>query len=218
VFEWHGCLGLYDRNYGSVEFANGVIRLLFTFENKREAFQGIEEELIPVSWDSRRYLIPPEYMIEFCNDVNAGWEPRERLHGNYLLRVGDEKTEVSGFPTVPYEYRSYLITRPIEVEIITVGTSRTHSGIFRFKETQVTLNAGETQGLLVGMELYVFEPDRIAESVEVVKVWDETSEGIMTQTLIGETAPQVGWKLSTRLSWKREKKGDGSQADTADTK
>src|SRR4051794_35396247 len=40
VFEWHGCLGLYDRNYGAVTWTNGRIRLSFTFENQREVFRG----------------------------------------------------------------------------------------------------------------------------------------------------------------------------------
>src|SRR5262245_23771504 len=41
VFEWHGCLGLYDRNYGAVAWTNNRIRLSFTFENTRKGFQGI---------------------------------------------------------------------------------------------------------------------------------------------------------------------------------
>jgi hypothetical protein len=46
VFEWHGCLGLYDRNYGAVTLKDRRIRLSFTFPNKREGFQGIAEEFI----------------------------------------------------------------------------------------------------------------------------------------------------------------------------
>src|SRR2546423_2772553 len=55
VFEWHGCLGLYDRNYGAVTCKNGRIQLSFTFENQRKGFQGIAPELIPISWGPRRY-------------------------------------------------------------------------------------------------------------------------------------------------------------------
>jgi len=38
VFEWHGCLGLYDRNYGTVAWINGCVCLSFTFENARKGF------------------------------------------------------------------------------------------------------------------------------------------------------------------------------------
>ncbi|OGV42527.1 MAG: hypothetical protein A2X46_04470 [Lentisphaerae bacterium GWF2_57_35] len=46
VFEWHGCLGLYDRNYGHVTETNGRIRLSFAFKNERKGFQGIAEEFV----------------------------------------------------------------------------------------------------------------------------------------------------------------------------
>jgi hypothetical protein len=48
LFEWHGCLGLYDRNYGAVTETNGQLRLSFAFENKRKGFQGVAEQLIPI--------------------------------------------------------------------------------------------------------------------------------------------------------------------------
>src|SRR5262245_32032 len=35
VFEWHGCLGLYDRNYGAVAWTNGRVRPSFTYKNER---------------------------------------------------------------------------------------------------------------------------------------------------------------------------------------
>src|SRR5262245_45423175 len=41
VFEWHGCLGLYDRNYGPVSVEDGRVRLEFSFENIREGFRGV---------------------------------------------------------------------------------------------------------------------------------------------------------------------------------
>src|SRR5262245_11234809 len=53
VFEWHGCLGLYDRNYGPVAEKDGKLSLSFTFENSREGFHGIAPELVPVSWGAR---------------------------------------------------------------------------------------------------------------------------------------------------------------------
>jgi len=53
VFEWHGCAGLYDRNYGTVREANGKIRLGFTFSNNQKGFQGISPELVPVAWGKR---------------------------------------------------------------------------------------------------------------------------------------------------------------------
>lgn len=42
LFEWHGCLDLYDRNYGSVVSEKEMQRFTFTYSNLREGFQGIE--------------------------------------------------------------------------------------------------------------------------------------------------------------------------------
>jgi hypothetical protein len=123
LFEWHGCLGLYDRNYGTATQKGDRIQLAFTFENDRDGFQRISPELIPVPWGARHYLIhliPADNFVGFCNAVNEGSEPREFVHGSFLLRTGDEKTPVTGFPRVPQKYQSYLLAKPVEAEIVSV--------------------------------------------------------------------------------------------------
>jgi hypothetical protein len=220
VFEWHGCLGLYDRNYGSVTLTNETIRLLFTFDNRSKGFEGIAEQLLPVSWVSREYLIPSHDMIGFCNEVNEGSEPRENEHGNYLLRVGDEEKKASGFPSVPDEYRPYLLTRPIEAKIIAVGTSTSRPFVseYMLKEIPVKVNAGKAQGLLPGMKLHVVEPGFFVEAIVITKIGDKTSEGVMTQIDGKATGPKVGWKLSTQSRWNPWGMPRTQQADTANKK
>jgi hypothetical protein len=175
LFEWRGCLGLYDRNYGMVTSTNGRIRLSFTFENVRKGFQGIAPELVPVAWGSRRYLVPADDVVGFCNHVNAGREPRNGSRGFYLLRRGDEKKKSTGLPKLPAEYTQYLLAKPIKAEIIAVGASTTRPSAvdWKFKDTPVTLDAGKNHGVRVGMELVVTKPRNTVESVRVVKV-DET--------------------------------------------
>lgn len=200
VFEWYGCMGLYDRNYGAVTWANGRIHLSFTFENKREGFQGIAPELIPISWGSRQYLIPADDIIKFCNSVNEGEEPRNHAGGFYLLRLGDEKKAVTGLPKVPEEYRPYLLAKPIEATITAVSpyATRPSAATWKFKDTPVTLDIGTRQGLRVGMELFVTSPQNIIESVQIIKAEETHSEGIMTQIGEEEPGPKVGWRLSTQ--------------------
>jgi hypothetical protein len=203
VFEWHGCLGLYDRNYGAVVWTNDRIRLSFTFDNQRKGFQGIAEELIPVSWGSRRYLIPADDLIGFCNNVNKGSEPRNGSHGFHLLRRGDEKKTVTGFPQVPEEYRQYLLATPIEGTIIAVGPYTTRPSVldWKFKDTPVTIDAGSQQGLRVGMELVVTKPRETVESARITKVVETRSEAVMIQAGEDEPGPKVGWRLSTQAPW-----------------
>ena len=206
VFEWHGCLGLYDRNYGNVTETNGSIRLSFTFQNERKGFQGIAEEFIPVPWGERHYLIPSDKIVGFCNNVNEGTEPRDAGHGFYLLREGDEKKVASGFPMVPEKYRPYLLAAPITAEIININSVTTRPSVceWRFKDTTVTLNAGKDKGLRKGMEMQVVKPANLVESVLVTSVADSTSEAVMTQAGEKETGPKKGWQLSTRCPWAKE--------------
>jgi hypothetical protein len=208
VFEWHGCLGLYDRNYGGVTWTNDRIRLAFTFDNKRQGFEGLAPEFIPIRWGTRHYLVPTGDIIGFCNNVNEGREPREDVHGFCLLRRGDEKAEVSGFPIVPKEYRSYLLAEPIEAAIESVSKYATRSSVcdWKFKDTPVTLNVGSKKGLRAGMELHVAEPGNIVESVRITKVEESRSEAVMTQIGEDATGPLVGWKLSTQAPWTRATK------------
>lgn len=103
AFEFRGCLGLYDQNYGVVTYANDRLHLSFAFEHENNGLQCIAPVLIPVIWDSRRYLIPANDVVGFCNDINSGVEPRGAINGNYLLRRGDERKPVRALPQLPDE-------------------------------------------------------------------------------------------------------------------
>jgi len=207
VFEWHGCSGLYDRNYGAVAWTNGRIHLSFTLKNEREGFQGIAPELIPIAWGKRHYLIPADDIPGFCNNINEGREPRKGSHGFYLLRVGDEKKTVTGFPKVPEEYRDYLLAKPVEATIIAVGAYATRPSVvdWKFKDTPVTLDAGTRRGLRIGMELVVTQPLGTVESVKIIKVEESRSEAVMIQAGEEEPGPKVGWRLSTQAPWNVER-------------
>jgi hypothetical protein len=201
VFRWHGCLGLYDLNYGKLDVSDGRIQLLFTYANIQEGFQGIAADLIPVQWGNRHYLIPSDGFVKFANAVNAGTEPNDPMGGRsyqFLLRRGDEKKDVSGQPPIPEEYAAYLLKRPIAAKVISVGESHlTDSSRF----THVTLNVGVIDGLKKGMELYVHGPQEGFGTATVVSVEERTSQAILDQFSDTQVPlPSVGLTLSTKLS------------------
>lgn len=200
VFEWHGCLGTYDRNYGGVAEENGRIQLSFTFPNEEVGFQGISPEFVPVAWGPRRYLIPPKRMISFCNYVNAGLEPRDSGLGLHLLREGDEKKEVGGAPAVPAEYVPCLLKEPIASEIVSIGRSTKSRGPSdrKHRDVAVTVKGGKRAGHFVGMELYVIDPPNAYGSVEITEVRDDVSEGVVARVGESNTMPSVRWRLSSR--------------------
>jgi len=203
AFTWSGCMGLYDLNYGEINESNGRIKLLFEHPNKREGFQGIASELIPVLWGERHYLIPSDKMVEFTNAVNAGFEPCTMFCSSFLLKEGDKKKKVSGGPNIPDEFLSYLIKKPIKVGIVSVGEStiKKHTDIptMLWRTTRVRFDAGSLKGIKVGMGFHVTSPERISESATVTKVEENFSEAEIIQ--LGEEVPipAVNWKFSTRL-------------------
>lgn len=204
VFEWHGCMGLYDRNYGSVVATNGRIQLSFTFTNTHEGFEGIADEFIPIPWGERTYLVPTADIGGFCNEVNSGSEPRKDSHGMHLLRRGDEKKRATGNPALPAEYRSYLFEQPIKATVTKIGriSTRPSRADFKFKDTVVTINAGTNEGFRTGTELYVISPANLVKTVKLINVRDTESDGVITQIGDNEPAPKVGWQLSTRAPWR----------------
>jgi hypothetical protein len=196
VFHWYGCLGLYDLNYGSLEISGGTIRLLLTYPNKREGYQGIAPELIPVQWGKRHYLIPSDGFLKLANAVNAGTEP-DRIFGGisyqFLLRRGDEKKRVSGRPPIPQEYAAFLLKKPIVAKITSVGESHLNES---WRITDISLNVGIADSLKKGMELYVGGEE--SGTATVVSVQERTAQAILEQ-FDSTHIPSVGLKLSTRL-------------------
>jgi len=59
-----------------------------------------------VRWQSRRYLVAPEKMQEFCNAVVKGDEPRNEARGSFYLGVPFDRAD--GLPEVPERWASYL--------------------------------------------------------------------------------------------------------------
>lgn len=204
VFSWHGCLGEYDRNHGSVVQDAKGIHLRCALPNKREGFRGIATDFIPVRWGERHYLVATNEMVRFCNAVNALEEPRGRIHGRFLMRRGDEDKPANGLPTVPTEYLSYFLKMPVEAVVTKVGEVRLRPSIvdFKFRDTTAAIDAGKSKGVLLGMEFSVTEPDRLVVTAQVTKVEDQSSEVVFTQIDDEKERPEVGWKLSTKPRWR----------------
>ncbi len=83
---------------GTVETAGNRIRLITSDPDFNEP-----NELVPVRWGQRRYLINAEMVAGFCDSIKQGWEPRDSVIGGpYYLRKGD--------------WDRYAIGRPISLD------------------------------------------------------------------------------------------------------
>lgn len=201
VFEWHGCLGLHDRNYGRVGVQGNELHLQYTLSGQRRRGLGLAPILVPVSWGNRHYLVPKDEMIEFCNTVNIGSE-RDWESGRFYLRRGDPTETPTGNPNVPEEFNPYLLQQPIDAKILTVGKYTTEPSVveWKYKITPVTIDAGSASGLRIGMKLRVLEPPTPSayQTVEITKVEQNRSQGVIEQMGEDEPDPVVGSRISTR--------------------
>jgi hypothetical protein len=198
VFSWHGCLGLYDLNYGEVASTNGTVRLLFRYPNDRKGFQGIAPELLPVRWGERRYLIPTDSIVRFANAINAGTEPSSLFGGRspyFLLRRGDEKKKISGQPSLPDEYMRYILKDPIKAKISSVNESHVQQSR---RITSITLDVGSADGLMQGMELHIQSPSNLYDTAFVTNVSEHSAQGLIEQMELTDPVPGTDWTLSTK--------------------
>jgi hypothetical protein len=113
-FRWRGCLGLYGMNEGSAKIESNHLILTPEQPNDSTGFGGTLTDFVVVRWGDRLYLIPKEDGKRFCNEVKLGREPRSKLHGSFYLRRGDCDKKVTGLPTVPKEWESWLQKQPLE--------------------------------------------------------------------------------------------------------
>jgi hypothetical protein len=119
----------------------------------------------------------------------------------FFLRLGDADNPADGPPNIPEEFKAFLPPKPIRTRIVAIGTflTRPLAGNYKFKDTPVTLDAGEKDGLRMGMELWVKLQGRAEDFVRVTKAEPTRAEGILTQ--FGEEeipAPEIGWPLSSQ--------------------
>lgn len=191
VFTLHGCLGLYDQNYGDVTLESGRLQLAPKLPN--DPSKGFSVDFYRVRWGARHYLISSDEIVQFANSVNAGFEPRKYPHGRFLLKDGDEKKRVSGPPPIPVEYTDYILRTPLDAHIVSVGKSRSNDP---FVVHTVVLNIGSVEGVRKGMEFFVIGGSY--GDATVLKVDDHSSEAELS-IFHSDERPSPGQKLSTRL-------------------
>jgi hypothetical protein len=192
VFTWHGCLGLYDQNWGEVsEDEAGVIHLKCAFDNNREGFQGIATEMLLVPWGERRYLVPVDEMVAFCNHVNTGSADREGRHTLFAMRRGDERKRIDGAPDVPERYRRFLLAKPITATIVEVDGA------------EFTVDVGARDGAFVGMQMFITDDEYVVRSINLTAVDDRSSIAHEASCFSNQPELRSGLGLSTRAPWNR---------------
>jgi hypothetical protein len=119
-----------------------------------------------VPWDGQVFLVEPDELVSFCNDVNSGKLRHETPFASYLLRVADfAKPRPTGMPRIPAEYKDYLLKTPIAGTVTRVGEDKedvaVRGGRWLYSGTSLTLSVGKKDGVRAGMRFY---PERDPEA------------------------------------------------------
>ncbi len=168
---WHGCMGLYGANEGLVAArADGSLQFDFLWRNQ-ETFGGFAEQLLPVTWGERHYLVSTQHLLDFVDAINTGDEPRQQAYGMFLLRAGDEDKPTAGLPNLSAQYLALLRTEPAEFAVTSVEALppvKNESLCTRRFRLHFASN-GDRQ-LQVGGSLRVVEPKDTFESLKVTSI------------------------------------------------
>ena len=173
-------------------------------EAEREDVEAARtRRLRPVRWGERLYLIDEDALLEFCNAVNTGIEPRRSFNGAedqrafdgaylgaFYLREDDEQRSAVGLPQLPAAWREYLLEKPVEGVVTSIDG-----------EHKAALNVGSRHGLRVGMRLVAFDeeekrwgPPSLWSGIKVVSVEAESAQVEFQGKL------RQGAKVSTRFT------------------
>ena len=79
--------------------------------------RGVSGRFVPVRWGSRRYLIRPDRLTDFCNRVNSGREEFGPSYSMLACRRPDALI-ASGQPALPLPYREFVFSTPLTGTII----------------------------------------------------------------------------------------------------
>jgi hypothetical protein len=182
--------------YTGIQFSGESKEIdLFDSQARKEFFGYRDDEkveplkteftLLPVKWGERIYLIDEGNLKDFANAINLGLEPRKELtsqpyYGQFYLRESDLPKSVSGKPSLPAEWQSFLLSKPVTAKIVAIAAQG--------KTKIATINRGSRDGLKVGMKLLVKEqePSPWGKEGEVLAVEERTAKVQVDDLKVGD--------------------------------
>ncbi len=153
---------------GTYTFTDGTVHL------NKESLDGLMmwyflygslQDLLLVPWGEREYLVTRHQLTDFCNHINAGWEPRsDEAPGPFLLRDGDAERPAPGLPDLPKEWRKCLFDPPLVAEVVATDSE------------SFVLNVGDSSNVFEGMEFWPVDPEVAPHChFEVISIEPDTS-------------------------------------------
>ena len=151
-------------------------------------------------------MIPPEQILDFCHATKDEREPRDRPHGRFYLRDGDEKKPVEGKPVLPKGFERYLSMGHIKgaVKSVSVDTKKVVNAKEGQEQTtcRIVINVGQADGVLPRMRFYVSPPNSHWSDYDATIIEVKEKDAVATLTFheyphTKRKPPEVGWKATT---------------------
>jgi uncharacterized protein (TIGR03067 family) len=196
---------------GSVKVVGDRIQLTSESASRK----GTEQEFVLIHWGSLVYLVKPTTLLDFCNSVNAGKGAPMYCY----QRVEDFGKALRGLPTVPTEYREYLLAKPVSARVTCVGSKKVRSIPLGETEEQegilIRVNAGYRDGLRVGMSLY-FPDEEIWARATIISIADASANVLVDYYIETGSKVAVGNRVSTSRVVEQAPKNGAAKAVPAD--
>ena len=212
-------IGDHDLNHGKIkEVLPDRLVLECVIDPKLNDSRMFSDQLLRVPWGKRRYLVPEQGMLEFCNSFNSGGLQYGR-EPFVLARDGDEKLPVEGMPVVPEQFRKFLLAEPIAGtlrEVFPIERGEMPKGMnMEWIKARAAMEPGAKAGVQKGMMFCLVEPSGFKRAEVIAVRDDDCTVEFKDFVMAGEAGidPKPGWKLSTQ-SWVSRLKDDPAPAAT----
>jgi hypothetical protein len=197
-----GCLGLYKADVADIEStARGTLSLKFA-NAKDKMGPTFPQEVLPVHWGKRHYLVPTDQLSDFANAINLGSEPRDSPSGFFLLREGDQEKPAVGLPDLPAAYLSWIRTEPTQFTVDKVKTIHADGGkSFCDRKMGLRFPRRADDDLRPGMDLQQLDHGGYGRAT-VTRVDERSFEAEIddyssSSCDIEQDLPKAGWRFTT---------------------
>ena len=185
AFQWHGCLGLYEQNFGTVESNGPYLSIDWRIENDDPYVTDTRYIVTP--FRNSIFLVPAHEVHRFCLAAR-GVSPMPMM---VLSSQSARNQPTLQRPELPAEYQKYLDLDPIQSKVLSVNDperKKLTDKLDLITQT-VILDAGKDKHLFVGMRLQAMKPELPDRTVTVIDVRATES------TAVSETRRKTGRPL-----------------------
>jgi hypothetical protein len=174
AYQWHGCLGLYEQNCGSIKTTDSDITVRWKYDDDDRLHDAVG--YIPIRWGKDSFLVIQSEILSFCADARS-------LEPNLLSSMRRKRKDggrPSGVFELPEKYEKFRKMDHLSATIVAINApSEKLLGKVTEVSQKVTLGIGEDSGLLVGMKLYMAEPaEKGFSMITIESVEKKTSQAV----------------------------------------